>query len=113
MATKKKYYKKRSNYKPRKKYTSKNSYSPSQKKSWLAGFMAGLRSKKKRKSERSAKHKSAEWILADRYAKHTVRKFSLPSSEMNIIRENAYKEARSNVGFFNDLFDNYGSVLNN
>lgn len=74
--------------------------------------MAGLHSKKKRRSDKSAKHKSAEWILADRYAKHTVRKFSLPSSEINTIRENAYKEAKSNVGFFNDLFDNYGRVLN-
>lgn len=107
----KKNYKKRSNYKPRKKSTAKKSYSPSQKKSWLAGFMAGIKSMKKKKSAENKRKASLEWQLSSRYAEHMGRKYGLSRADIEKNKQEHYRQARSDVGFFNDLMREYGENI--
>ena len=110
---KKKYYSKKKG---------KKSYSSSQKKSWLAGFFSGLRSKKKkaikstkRKSSNSnskySKYNSQEWRLAEMYADHMGWKFNLSKDEIKKNTENHYKLAKTDAGFFNFLLEEYGGRL--
>ena len=104
----KKNYKKRSNYKPRKKSAAKKSYTPSQKKSWLAGFMAGLKKKKKSASSvsrklRTNRRKPAHEFSDDRFL-NLCRRAVLDREMRSGIRESdftgavhdLYREAQGN-----------------